>query len=105
MSGIHVTPDMIHATAGQLDMLADSLEAMLDATALPQQVLPSGSDEISITTAGIFNHAAFSHERAARQGVCELHNAAQFLRTHAQRYSEIDDQHAAEIGIINTMMI
>jgi uncharacterized protein YukE len=104
MGGINVTPDIIHATASQLDALADSLEAMLDGTKLPQTVMPSGADEVSISAANIFNHAAASHERAARQGVLELHNAAEYLRKHAQEYTDVDAEHAGRIGSINSLI-
>src|SRR5579863_954160 len=49
MVGISVTEDLIRSAAADLEAAADAIDAMLAATSVPRNSVPSGIDEASMT--------------------------------------------------------
>lgn len=104
MGQLLVTHEMIIAAAGELDLAADRLAAILTAASPETHVIPSGSDAVSTTIAGQMNIAASTHHTSSWPGVEYMHRAADTLRKHAAEFAAGDAIHAAEVaaaGILN----
>ena len=72
--------------AGELDALADGLEAALSQEKSALSVNPAGRDEVSVAAATTLSAVAESYVRGASAGVHELRKIAAVLRAHAVGY-------------------
>ncbi|NIL78719.1 PE domain-containing protein [Rhodococcus sp. B10] len=96
---VRVDPVALEAAAAELDAVASRLQASLAAASLPIQVLPSGSEEVSLLANRYFKHAAGSYTPTAREAADELIQTAAALRTQAAAYRDVDLEHSRALGI------
>lgn len=88
---MHVDPHALITAAIELEAGAARLRAVVMATRPTRQVLPSGSDEVSVSAANYFNSTSDSLAPSADRAVTELEDAAAALRRYAAAY-ELEDQ-------------
>ncbi|PQP25345.1 PE family protein [Rhodococcus opacus] len=86
MPALHVAPEALVAAAVELDALAARLETAVALNSAAIRVLPSGSEEVSLHAAGYFNTVANTFTPAVAQGILEMRETANTLRTQAALY-------------------
>lgn len=96
---VRVDPVALEAAAADLDAAALRLQASLTAVAVPIQVVPSGSEEVSLLANRYFRHAAGSYTPAAREAIDELVETAAALRVQAAAYRDVDLEHSRALDI------
>lgn len=95
---VRVDPVALEAAAADLDAAAARLQASLTAAALPIQVVPSGSEEVSLLANRFFRRSAGSYTPAATEAINELIETAAALRVQAAAYRNVDFEHGRALG-------
>ncbi|SNT27012.1 PE family protein [Rhodococcoides kyotonense] len=96
---VRVDPVALEGAAAELDALATRLQASLAAASVPIQVIPSGSEEVSLLANRYFKHAAGSYTPATHDAIGELIETAAALRTQASAYRDVDLEHSRALDI------
>ncbi len=91
---VRVDPVALDAAAADLDAAAARLQASLTAASLPIQVIPSGSEEVSLLANRFFTHAAGTYSPAASDAINKLIETAAALRAQAAAYRDVDFEHS-----------
>ncbi|MBJ8338585.1 PE family protein [Antrihabitans sp. YC3-6] len=98
MTGIDFDSAATLKSAQRLDAMADNLEEGLRNNKDALDVLPAGTDEVSVRAAGSFNEVAASFVTAMSDGVLELRKLAAVLRTQTHGLNKAEDDSAAALG-------
>lgn len=96
---VRVDPVALEAAAAELDGLAARLQTSLTAVAMPIEITPAGSEEVSLLANRYFLRAAGSFTPAATDAISELIEAAAALRAQASAYRDVDFEHGRALTI------
>ncbi|NLE79804.1 MAG: PE family protein [Rhodococcus sp.] len=100
MPALNVNPEALLLAATELDMLAGRMQAAVTANSAAIQVIPSGTEEVSLHAARYFNTVTNTFMPAISQGIAELHATAATLRQQAAAYVAQDLAGGAALDVI-----
>ncbi|APE33264.1 hypothetical protein BOX37_03990 [Nocardia mangyaensis] len=102
--GVYFDGPTAAGSAGQLDGLADRLDAALGRERDVLAVSPAGTDEVSVRAAHTMSEVGTAYTASLAGGIEELRKLAAAVRGQVHRFDRMDSDNAGEFTEVSTAL-